>query len=247
MPERATLEVVTGASFLDLPVRRPRPEDENVRSLGPPEQARSLARTILRPAIKRSSVERDLGSREVRVTDFQDNGIYRIDDTGLEVEEVNIDRYSIRDNDPLSAAMTMERRYGYARGDWRTSVEATATLTSTADAFRLRAAWRHLGGHASGFEDLGLYIPAGYALGSLGAHKVHSSIKFFRSGWRLAFEGISCYLRRVAGEARSTRSVGRPLKRVSRGWLISRLAHPAIKLTASAKSLPPFPWARSIW
>ena len=116
MPERATLEVVTGASFLDLPVRRPRPEDENVRSLGPPEQARSLARTILRPAIKRSSVERDLGSREVRVTDFQDNGIYRIDDTGLEVEEANIDRYSIRDNDPLSAAMTMERRYGYARG-----------------------------------------------------------------------------------------------------------------------------------
>jgi uncharacterized protein len=140
MPERATLEIVTGASFLDLPVRWPRPEDENVRSLGPPEQARSLARTILRPAIKRSSVERDLDSREVRVTDFQDNGIYRIDDTGLEVEEVIIDRYTIRDNDPLSAAMTMERRYGYARGDWRTRVEATATLTSTADAFRLRAA-----------------------------------------------------------------------------------------------------------
>jgi hypothetical protein len=140
MPERATLEVVTGASFLDLPVRRPRPEDAKVRSLGPPEQTRPMARTFLRPAVKKSSVEHDLASREVRVTDFQDNGIYRIDDTGLEVEEVIVDRYSIRDDDPLSAVMMMERRYGYARGDWRTRVEARATLTSTADAFRLTAA-----------------------------------------------------------------------------------------------------------
>ena len=58
------------------------------------------------------------------------------------MEEVLIDRYSIADDDPLSAQSTAERNILFVRGDWQVRLEATTTLTSTLEDFKVQTTFR---------------------------------------------------------------------------------------------------------
>ena len=136
-PENVTLGVFAGSSTLSLPVRSPRPDDEKLQPFGDPEIARPMGKTVLRPDKRSSTIRRDAATREVVSTHHQDFGVYRIEQHGLEIEDIFIDEFSIRDNDPLSAKATMQRKHVFARGDWKASVEARVELTATKERFQL--------------------------------------------------------------------------------------------------------------
>ena len=56
-------------------------------------------------------------------------------ESGIELEHLMHDTYSILDGDPLSASAVCRSTTRVGRGDWRTRVEATSTMTASAEAF----------------------------------------------------------------------------------------------------------------
>ena len=68
------------------------------------------------------------------VNDFDFFGCRRLPD-GLEYTEHARDRFTIVRGDPLSAKVECDWVMNVGRGDWRTRVEASASMTSTATHF----------------------------------------------------------------------------------------------------------------
>ena len=51
------------------------------------------------------------------------------------MDDTNVTTYRIREGDPLSAEVHVRCMSALGRGDWRTRVEATSTMTASAEAF----------------------------------------------------------------------------------------------------------------
>ena len=134
-PEPVLLSLFTGAGTLTLPARPPRPEDAGLPSLGEPASAPPLDRTQLEAGRWENAVSRDLKSGLVTVTATRHDGLWRLDDTGIEIGGGMRERMSITEGDPLSAETEMARTIQIGRGEWRTRIEATTRLTATREAF----------------------------------------------------------------------------------------------------------------
>jgi uncharacterized protein len=124
-PERATLTIVSGA--LDLPVRPARAE--SLAPLPPPETA---------PPDK----AREIGP-----------GAVRFDRIGLEVGgDWSFSRH-LDGDDPLSAAVEMQRTATVARGGWSVRIQTFMRMTCSRDTFRVEASMRaFVGVQADGDE-----------------------------------------------------------------------------------------------
>jgi putative CocE/NonD family hydrolase len=135
-PEAVELTLHTaGASRLELPVRPQRAEPEPP-PFGDPETGAPLEVVALPGTVRagiRGSRDVAAGRSELRV--FRDNPAERIVESGIEVEHLMDDTYSIVAGDPLSAKAVCRSTTSVGRGEWRTRVEATSTMTASADAF----------------------------------------------------------------------------------------------------------------
>jgi hypothetical protein len=139
-PQPVTLSVFTGeASRLDLPVRRPRPGDDNLPAFAEPETAAPQALRYLRAGRRERTVSRDLTRRDGRLvqTDLEDQGCVRFPGHGLEYGETSLDVYEIVEGDPLSACLRSNRTVTLARGGWDIRLETTGVMTADAQNFRL--------------------------------------------------------------------------------------------------------------
>ncbi len=89
------------------------------------------------PGIYRAGIEsaRDVAAGRTETRVYRDNPAERIVESGIEVEHLMHDTYSIVDGDPLSASAVCRSTTSVGRGDWRTRVEATSTMTASAEAF----------------------------------------------------------------------------------------------------------------
>jgi putative CocE/NonD family hydrolase len=114
-PETATLTVFGGT--LDLPVRPTQPVD-SLPPLRGPETATPERPTVIRP------------------------GLVRIDRIGLELGSEGKFAVDIRDDDPLSASIEMQRTQTIQRDAWQVRIETAMRLSCTRDAFLLRASLR---------------------------------------------------------------------------------------------------------
>jgi hypothetical protein len=159
-PSRApvTLSLFTGEGRLALPVRAPRPEDEELRPFEPPEQAPTLAHTKLRPARFRRTVERDLATDETTQIiegdggEFEGAALARVEDIDLEVGTQVSRRYAIREHDPLSATAEVRHTTRLRRQDWSIKIETHTRLTADRHRFRLEAELRAHEGEALVFH-----------------------------------------------------------------------------------------------
>jgi hypothetical protein len=115
-PEKATVTITSGA--LDLPVRPAQAADASLPVLPPPEMATPEKPTPVRP------------------------GVVRIDRIGLEQGTEGKFTFDLQDDDPLSATAEMRRSETLRRDDWQVRMETSMRLSSTRDAFRLRASMR---------------------------------------------------------------------------------------------------------
>ena len=138
-PETVTLTVVAGMSRLELPVRPPRPEDDDLRPFEEPEFPPPLE--VERAGVPRGagrSVRRDLESgRHELVVGVDHFGARRLVRDELLYRERAIDTFAIVEGEPLSAMARSEWTIELERGDWRVRVETSSALSGDAEAFHV--------------------------------------------------------------------------------------------------------------
>ncbi|MCO5180280.1 MAG: CocE/NonD family hydrolase [Candidatus Promineofilum sp.] len=137
-PEPVTLTVYTGAqSGLRLPVRAPHPGDAALSPFLPAETAAPLAMEILRTPATRKTIHHDLidGITEYRIED--DTGRNRHVGSGMEVDDRLVERYTVRDGEPLSLKVRIERTLEMQREAWRVRIETDSMMTADATHFYL--------------------------------------------------------------------------------------------------------------
>ena len=72
-----------------------------------------------------------------QVFDWDLGGVRRLVDIDLQTSDTSHTVYSIREGDPLSAAVRFHATSGMARGDWSMRSEVTSAMTSDAEAFHV--------------------------------------------------------------------------------------------------------------
>ena len=115
-PENATVTVFGGS--LELPVRVPAAADALLPPLPGPETAPPELTTNIRP------------------------GVVRIDRLGIELGTEGSFESHIDEHDPLSASIEMHQVQTISRDAWHIRIDTQLTLSSTHDAFLLRATMR---------------------------------------------------------------------------------------------------------
>lgn len=138
-PEPVALTLRTRGSAVELPIRKPRPEDATLPSLPPAEAAPPEPMTVLRPARDSRAWTRDITTGETVLTLDSDEGLTRFDNHGLEVGSRRRAIYRIGDSDPQSASLDIAFRLEVGRGDWRVRTETRTVMRSTPTEFLLDA------------------------------------------------------------------------------------------------------------
>jgi putative CocE/NonD family hydrolase len=138
-PEPVTLSLFAGgAARLVLPVRPPRPEDEQI-AFPDPEEPPPYPTKPLREDTGRRVVSTDLatGRTDLRF-DWDMGGRVLLEPTGTALEFSSTATYSIVEGEPLSARVEVDNGVALARDEeWDTSARARGTMTSTATHYLL--------------------------------------------------------------------------------------------------------------
>jgi len=129
----ARLTVHAGPGTLTLPVRR----GEQELSMPPADAAPPAERAVLRQPSNARHLVHDVGAGEVRVETFDDFGAAQIQPHGLEHGMIARETWSLRPEDPLSAAGSTHWTMTMGRGDWRVRTETRARLTGDATHFHV--------------------------------------------------------------------------------------------------------------
>jgi putative CocE/NonD family hydrolase len=132
-PEPATLTVWAGASALRLPVRTS-PELPAMPEFGFPEPPCEPVAAERTRCERTRTVEHD-GDR-VEIVDHEEREI-RVLATGEVLSERFTDRWSIRENDPLSATVTCERWCALTGDGPERSIACASTMTADAASFTI--------------------------------------------------------------------------------------------------------------
>ncbi|MDP6506870.1 MAG: CocE/NonD family hydrolase, partial [Planctomycetota bacterium] len=139
-PENVKLTVFTGASFLEMPNREPRKEDEDLRAFDPPESYEPIPTTLIEPGSPILIEEtKDSATGECVFIVEHNRGRYRLEDTGLELASRTRQEFRIQDNDPLTASIFVEGRTSLARDDWTTRIDTRTKMGSTKEHFLIDA------------------------------------------------------------------------------------------------------------
>ena len=149
-PEAASITLYPGASDLSLPLRDQR--EETPPRFEEAEGAPPLKQKETRPPKHARVVERDLVSGEVVMRIDDDLGEHRNEEHGLITGAVGSERYSIRDDDPLSARASCEWVQTLRRDDWSIRVVAQQEQWADAESFHLRSTLTTFEGETQVFE-----------------------------------------------------------------------------------------------
>jgi putative CocE/NonD family hydrolase len=138
-PAPATLTIHTEDCRLELPTREPRADDAELRPFGPPEGTPADPVTRLQPGEHHWRTTRDLATGVSTLEIVNDQGAFRIDETGTVVRRATNEWYSIRGNDVTSARGETRTERRIERGDWGVSVLTRTVMTCTATTFEVNA------------------------------------------------------------------------------------------------------------
>jgi len=131
-PEPVTLGMSCGAdSFVDLPVREPRAEDDDLAPFGPPERPAGFETEVLARRPTQRTIRHNLadGSAEV-IFDWDVGGNFRLVDAGIEADGSNVTSYKITAGQPLSAEVCTEQSASLRSAHHDVTVAATGRMTA---------------------------------------------------------------------------------------------------------------------
>jgi len=134
-PEAVAVRLDTGYGELTLPVRAPRPAEEDGYEPYPPpsEVPPHTVESTEIPGARR--VEWDAAAREQTVTVTNADGTMVDRADGLTRTGRELNRFRLTEGDPLSAAVECEREETVGRGEWATRVRTWSRMTAGATDF----------------------------------------------------------------------------------------------------------------
>tara|TARA_R100000322_G_scaffold170297_1_gene145071 strand:+ start:1700 stop:3724 length:2025 start_codon:yes stop_codon:yes gene_type:complete len=138
-PEPFTLTVMTGDSSVILPIRTPKDRDDHLTPFDEPEQAPDLPIKLLEPSVHNWRMIRDLASNESTLEVINDQGRFRIEETGTEIARKTLEWYSSQGHDFTSLRGETYTERGFRRDDWDVEVITRTVLTSTETDFHVHA------------------------------------------------------------------------------------------------------------
>ncbi|MFW5988784.1 MAG: CocE/NonD family hydrolase [Desulfosudaceae bacterium] len=136
-PVRLTIHI--GASRMELPVRKPRESDSQLRAFAEPEGAAPPAVSLLEPKNLKWRVIRDLGDDLSTLEVIKDEGVFRFDDIDWTVGSRTLEWYTYQGDDFDSVRGETFWERSFQRGDFSVRTTTRTVLTSTASHFVLHA------------------------------------------------------------------------------------------------------------
>jgi hypothetical protein len=138
-----TLELLVGKSVLTLPLLN----HESIESLNTaqPEIAAipaPLSITWQRPIKRERKITHDEGDGTVSRVYLKDDGAFRIEEHGMEIDARGRLTYRSTGEDPGTAEAAYYYHIKHARGDWNASVECDMRVTADAENFYLAGEYR---------------------------------------------------------------------------------------------------------
>ena len=143
--QNMTLELLLGKCSLALPLLEAESTGE-LKSAQPDGAAipEALSLTWLRPVKRERTIQRDAATGSVSRVYLKDDGAFRIEEHGMEIDARGTLTYRCRGEDPLSAQAEYQYRLKHARGGWNASVECDMRVTADAENFYLAGEYRAL-------------------------------------------------------------------------------------------------------
>ena len=132
-PRTAALTLTLAGSALSLPSPT---GTQPWTGFAAADGAPPLRRHVLRPATFERTIERDVARGRTVLTVADRSDVERTEAHGLETWSETSRRYLIADDRPDQAGMTIERKLGIGRGDWRATTEVAVDFSGTEETFR---------------------------------------------------------------------------------------------------------------
>ena len=138
-PEAATITLYIENSRIRVPVRTPRPEDNELAPFGEPRGAPPINKRIVKGPHRNWLVHHDLAKDEATLEVINDSGTFVIEDIGLEISTKAQEWYRsvAEDVDTVHAETRWER--SMSRGDWRIRTVTRTVLSSDRRQFTIAA------------------------------------------------------------------------------------------------------------
>ncbi|WP_237065171.1 CocE/NonD family hydrolase [Microbulbifer guangxiensis] len=137
-PRPVKLEIYCDTSNLVLPLRRARPEDQEIH-FAPVKMAEPLNQEYVQPPHNNWLVHQDLAEDISTLEVIKDDGLIRIDEIDLEFASRTWNWYTFQENDFNSLRAETRTERTFARKDWNVRTTTRTVLTADADNFYIHA------------------------------------------------------------------------------------------------------------
>lgn len=138
-PEPAQVNIHLGACKLNLPTREPQMSDADLAPFEEPESAPPLAIEPLERSEHNWLLHRDLASKESTLEVINNQGRFRISDTGTEIHRCTYEYYRTTSDDFTSAQGETVTESCFKREDWNTEVYTRTVLNCSKENFIIHA------------------------------------------------------------------------------------------------------------
>ncbi len=138
-PASANVSFAAGTGRLELPIRDARKEDARLAAFAAAEKPTPLACTVHRPGWLKEWLDHDLVSGTHVFTTEEDEGRVTIDHIDMTEEHHKLERFTIREGDPLSAMGEISHSHSFSREGWHTRMDTWTRMRATATDFILEA------------------------------------------------------------------------------------------------------------
>ena len=138
-PTKTKLGIRSKSSLVNIPTRKSSAKNAQLTEFGETKMGEPLATTTLREVRQTRSQIRDKSKAVTTLEIFADNGKSRFDQSQMEMGSTFLQRFSITDDNPLSARAEYESNWEHGRGNWQITTKTTTVLTCDQEYFYLQA------------------------------------------------------------------------------------------------------------
>jgi len=135
-PQAVNLKIRTDRdSWLHLPLRKPKEIDAMLPHFESSEESEPIRYKKIRPRRRARTITHDIGEKKQVIYDLADNGYTHLLDLDLEMYGKSVERFTIFEDEPLSANIESEQELGLRRGSWDIHVETYSAMSANAEQF----------------------------------------------------------------------------------------------------------------
>ena len=135
-PKVVNLRMRTGKDcWLRLPLREPKEIDYMLPAFEASEESEPIRYQKIRPGMRSRIITYDIGEKKQVITDLAENGHTHLLDLDLELYGKSVERFTIFENEPLSANVESEQELGLRRGSWDIRVETYSAMSADVEKF----------------------------------------------------------------------------------------------------------------